>query len=131
MFDTINYPEQNLLSLTISGTLEKEHYDAIIPMLEEKIARWGRINLYLDVRSFNYITATALWEDIKMDVKHWRDFNRVAITSDDDNLLKAAAALATLVSPAEVRHFSLEQKEQALHWAATGTAETSHSPVIL
>jgi hypothetical protein len=131
MFDTINYPEQNLLSLTISGTLEKEHYNAIIPMLEEKIARWGRINLYLDVRSFNYITATALWEDIKMDVKHWRDFNRVAITSDDSNLLKAATALATMVSPAEVHHFPLEQKEQALHWAATGETETSHSTAQL
>ncbi|WP_022824137.1 STAS/SEC14 domain-containing protein [Hymenobacter norwichensis] len=131
MFDTTNYPEQNLLALTISGALTKEHYDTIVPLLDEKIARWGKINLYLDVRSFDYITATALWEDIKLDVRHWRDFNRVAVTSDDSNLLKAAAALATLVSPAEVRHFPLEQKEHALHWAATGTTETSPSAVSL
>lgn len=131
MFDTIDYPEQNLLTLTISGTLTKEHYDAIVPLLDEKIARWGKINLYLDVRSFNYITAAALWKDIKLDVRHWRDFNRIAITSDDSNLLKAATALATLVSPAEIHHYTLEQKEEALHWAATGTTESSHSAADL
>lgn len=123
MFDTTDYPEQNLFALTISGALTKEHYDAIIPLLEQKIARWGKINMYLDVRSFSYITATALWQDIKLDVKHWGNFNRVAITSDDSNLLKAAAALATLVSPAEVRHFPLEQKREAIHWALSEETE--------
>lgn len=127
MFDTTDYPEQNLFALTISGTLTKEHYDDIIPLLEQKIARWGKINMYLDVRSFSYITATALWEDIKLDVKHWGNFNRVAITSDDSNLLKAAAALATLVSPAEVRHFPLEQKREAIHWALSEEPEVHAS----
>ncbi|WP_375438203.1 STAS/SEC14 domain-containing protein [uncultured Hymenobacter sp.] len=123
MFDTTDYPEQNLFALTISGELTKEHYDAILPLLEQKIARWGKINMYLDVRSFSYITATALWEDIKLDIKHWGNFKRVAITSDDSNLLKAAAALATLVSPAEVRHFSLAQKREAIHWALSEETE--------
>jgi len=124
MFDTVDYPGRNLLVLNISGDLTKEHYDEVLPLLEKKIARWGKINLYLDVRSFSHVTASALWEDIKLDVKHWRDFNRVAVTSDDSNLLKAAAALATLVSPAEVRHFDLERKEEAMLWAAGEDAET-------
>ncbi|MBC6991889.1 MULTISPECIES: SpoIIAA family protein [Hymenobacter] len=117
MFDVVDYPNRNLLALTISGTLSKADYDSFVPLIDQKIEQWGKLNLYLDVRSFDYITASALWEDIKQDVKHWNDFHRVAITSDDSNLLKAAAALGTLVSSAEIRHFPLEHKEEAIDWA--------------
>ncbi|WP_324678052.1 STAS/SEC14 domain-containing protein [Hymenobacter sp. GOD-10R] len=117
MFQASDYPDQNLLTLTIAGTLTKADYDGVVPTLEQKVARYGKINVYLEVRSLDMITLPALWQDIKQDVKHYNDFNRVAVASDDNTLIKGLAAASNLLAPIQVRHFPLAQKEEAVQWA--------------
>ena len=130
MFLASDYPDQNLLTLIVAGTLTKADYDGVVPTLEQKVARWGKINVYLEVRSLDFITLPALWQDIKQDVKHYNDFNRVAVASDDNTIIKAIAAVSTLVTPAQVRHFPLTQKAEAENWALGEAAEPSQAKQI-
>jgi hypothetical protein len=94
MFTAIDYPEQNLLSFTMSGQITKADYAAVVPIL---------------------------------DVKHFADFNRAAVVSDNSALLKTAASVGSALTPAEIKHFPTEQKAEALQWAlgaAPGEAVT-------
>ncbi len=124
MFKATDYPDQNLLSFTMAGQLTKADYAAVVPTLTEKVRRWGKVNVYLEIGDMNAITPTALWEEFKQDIKHFNDFNRAAVVSDDSLLLKAAAALTSTFTPAEVKHFPTAEKAEALRWAL-GSAPTA------
>lgn len=117
MFTAVDYPDQNLLSFTMSGQITKADYAAVVPILEAKVQRWGKVNVYLEVGNLDAMTLSALWEEVKQDVKHFADFNRAAVVSDTSALLKAAASVSSTLTPAEIKHFPTEQKAAALQWA--------------
>jgi hypothetical protein len=117
MFHAVDYPNQNLLSLTMAGTLTKADYAGVEPTLSEKVKRYGKVNVYLEVGEMDDVTLPALWEEVKQDIKHFNDFNRAAIVSDGNALLKAATAITDTLTPAEVKHFTADQKAEALRWA--------------
>lgn len=117
MFNAVDYPGQNLLSFIMAGKLTKADYEAVVPTLEEKVKRWGKVNVYLEIGDLDAATLPALWEELKLDVKHFADFKRAAVVSNNSLLLKATATVTNTVTPAEVKHFSMEQKAEALRWA--------------
>ena len=117
MFNAVDYPDQNLLSFTVAGTLTKADYAAVAPVLDEKVARWGKVNMYLEVGEMDALTLPVLWEEIKQDIRHFNDFNRAAIVDNGSALLKATALVTTALTPAEVRYFPVAQKTEALRWA--------------
>jgi hypothetical protein len=64
-----------------------------------------------------------LWEDLKFDVKHYRDVSRLALVSEDSS----KQWMATLSKPftgAEVRFFGSDQVNAAREWvqATPGSA---------
>lgn len=117
MFTAVDYPDQNLLKFTIAGKLTQADYAGVKPVLEAKVQRFGKINVYLEIGEMDAMTLPAMWEEAKQDIKHFADFNRAAVVSDDSLLLKAASAVAGTVTPAEVKHFPSSQKADALQWA--------------
>ena len=128
MFNAVDYPAQNLLSFTIAGQLTKADYAGVEPTLAAKVKRWGKVNVYLEIGEMDAITLPALWEEIKQDAKHFTDFNRAAIVSDGSLLLKAAAAVTSTFTPAEVKHFTADQKAEALRWALG--ADPTHEEMV-
>jgi len=117
MFNAVDYPDQNLLSLRMGGQLTKADYEAVVPTLEDKVKRWGKVNVCLEVGDLDAMSLSALWEEIKQDAKHFNDFNRAAVVSDNNTLLKAATAAAGTITPAEIKHFPTSEKAAALRWA--------------
>ncbi|MBK0402025.1 STAS/SEC14 domain-containing protein [Adhaeribacter sp. BT258] len=108
-------PKENLIALKISGTLTKADYDRIKPTLETRIRQFGKIKLYAEIEHLGLPTLPAIWEDLKMDIKHYNDFSHVAIIGEPEWL----AAITKLVSPlvpAEIRVFKSEERNDALNW---------------
>lgn len=60
MFKAVDYPEQNLLSFTIAGRLTQADYAAVVPVLNDKVQRWGKVNVYLEVADLDAVTLPAL-----------------------------------------------------------------------
>lgn len=117
MFTATDYPDQNLLKFTIAGKLTKDDYNSVVPILNAKVQRYGKVNVYLEIGGLDTMTLPAIWEEAKQDIKHFDDFNRAAVVSDNSVLLQAAAAVAGTITPAEVKHFDANQKAEALAWA--------------
>lgn len=118
MIEFLPSPKENIVALKISGTLTKEDYERIVPTLEAKIKQFGKIRFYGEVENLGMPTLSALWEDIKFDFKHYRDFSHVAVIGEPDWMAALTKLTAPLV-PAEVRVFRNEEKSTAMQWLAS------------
>lgn len=66
------------IGLKIRGRLSHESYQAIMPVLEERIRGHGKIRLLLDIQSFKGWKIKAAFDDIRFAFKHQKNIERVA-----------------------------------------------------
>jgi len=67
------------------------------------------------VKDFHGWTAGALWEDLKFDLKHWRDIERLAFVGDK-KWEKGMAAFCKPFTKAQIQYFDMAQLEEARGW---------------
>ena len=115
MLEILPSPAGNLVKLRIIGQLTKPDYDRLVPVLETHIDKYGKLKLYCEFENLAIPTLAALWEDIKFDIKHYRDFTHVAIVGEPE-WMAAITKLAAPLVPAEVRVFAREEKDAAMLW---------------
>lgn len=106
-----------VLDVLLTGTLQKEDYVHFVPAVEKAIAEHGKLRLLVEMRNFHGWAPGALWEDVKFDVKHFRDFERIAMAGDK----KWERGMATFCKPfttAKIRYFPADQVGEARAWLA-------------
>ena len=104
-----------VLTVLASEKLTREDYQQFVPEFERLIEKRGRIRVLFDMQDFHGWQAGALWEDIKFDVKHFRDIERVAIIGET----KWEKWMATFCRPfttAAIRYFDHSQADEARQW---------------
>jgi hypothetical protein len=111
-----------ILNVKISGKLSKEDYQEFVPRVEKLIKDHGRIRILVAMHDFHGWEMGALWEDIKFDVKHFGDIERLALVGDS----KWEAGMAKFCKPftkAKIEYFDETKAENAREWiAADATA---------
>lgn len=118
MVSRIETNRDSLAAFRLTGTIHKNDYALLVPVLEEKISRYGKIDLYWEMLDSAGWDLEGLWEDLKFDLRHLNSFRRVAIVGDKD----WEGWLATLIRPfstAEVRYFRVPERDQAMGWLNT------------
>ena len=75
-----------ILVVRASGKLSQEDYDHFVPEVD-RLIREGKIRLLFEMQDFHGWEAGALWEDIKFDVKHFGDIERLALVGDKKSFL--------------------------------------------
>ena len=117
-FDEIKLEEEDvgkIVTLTFKRKLDKEDYELFVPQLEGLMKKGEKIRILVELKDFKGWTAGALWEDIKFDVKHFNDIERLAIVGDS----KWEKSLALFTKPfttASVRYFEEAEMEEAKKW---------------
>ena len=99
----------------VSGKLAKADYEHFVPEFERIVRQHGKLQLLFDMTGFHGWEAGALWEDIKFDVKHHADIERLAMVGDK----KWEHGMATFCKPftkATVRYFDHAETAQARKW---------------
>jgi hypothetical protein len=104
-----------VLEVRVVGKLTKEAYEAFVPAVDAQIKQYGKLRILSVMQDFHGWTAGALWEDLKFDLKHWKDIERLAIVGDK-KWEKGMAAFCKPFTKAEIRYFDLAQLEQAREW---------------
>lgn len=107
----------NVVSIRLTGKLTTEDYARFVPVIEEAIARHGKIRLLLELRDFHGWTAGALWEDTKFDMHHFNDLERLAIVGEK-RWEKGMAIFCKPFTTAEIRYFDVSEREAAEAWIA-------------
>jgi len=114
----IQFNEENggkVLVIHISGKLVKADYEHFVPEFERLVLLHGKLRVLFDMTDFHGWDARALWEDIKFDIKHFADIERLAMVGDK----KWQHGMATFCKPftkATIRYFDHTAAAEAQKW---------------
>jgi hypothetical protein len=104
-----------IIEVSVSGKLTKENYQTFVPQVVKDIRENGKVRILFQMHDFHGWQAGALWEDIKFDMKHFADIERLALVGDK----KWEKGMATFCRPfttAKIRFFSPDEIETAKKW---------------
>ena len=100
-----------------SGTLKAEDYrDVVLPALERAFGS-GEVRFVIVIPEFHGMSGGAVWQDLKTGVEHFRAWKRIALVTDIE-WMNVMTSLFGWMTPGEVRHFPLAQRDEAIAWAA-------------
>src|SRR4051812_13342054 len=100
------------LRIRLSGKLTKEDYQRFVPEIERLIKENGKLRMLVELRDFHGWDMMALWQDIKFDMKHFKDIERLALVGDS----KWEQGMANFCKPfttAQVRYFDESKLAEA------------------
>ncbi|MFO7897677.1 MAG: STAS/SEC14 domain-containing protein [Planctomycetota bacterium] len=104
-----------VLAVTVSGSLKKQDYDELVPEVERLIDERGTLRILFRMRDFHGWTAGALWEDIKFDLKHFNDIERLAFVGEKA-WQKGMSVFCKPFTTAKIRYFEPHEADQARAW---------------
>lgn len=107
--------DSNIIYTTSSGKLDTEDYEKLLPLAEAKIARYGKVRWYFEMDHFNGWHLDTFWRDLRFDLRHAHDFEKVAMVGEKKWQEWMAKSLKALIS-AEIRYFNTSEKELAAQW---------------
>lgn len=118
------HPEgaSNLIEVTVTGKLDRDDYKHFVPEVERAIRNRGKLRLLCHLKDFHGWTAGALWEDLKFDVKHFSDFERVAFVGDK-RWEQGMAAFCKPFTSATIRYFDEADAAKAREWIQEPTTQ--------
>jgi len=104
-----------VLEVHLQGKLAKEDYGKFVPKVEELLAEHGKICMLVIMKDFHGWSASALWEDIKFDARHFADIERLAIIGEK-TWQKGMAVFCKPFTTAEVRYYEPGEEARARAW---------------
>ena len=108
-----------VVGLEAVDDVEREDYETVIlPAIDAAIAEHGKVRLvYVLGPEFDDYEGGAVWEDLKLGVRHPASFERVAIVTDA-RWAGPAIRVFSVLWPGQARAFPLSELESAKRWAA-------------
>jgi hypothetical protein len=104
-----------VLDIHVSGKLAQPDYERFVPEFERLVRQHGKLRVIFDMDAFHGWEAGALWDDVKFDVKHHADIERLAMVGDK----RWQSGMATFCKPftkAKVRYFEHADTVAARKW---------------
>lgn len=106
-----------VIGFEASGKLRAEDYrDVLLPAIEAA-AKTGDVRLMIVINSFEGMTPSALWQDLRMGVEHLRAWKRTAVVTDIGWVTHMTAMFGWM-TPGQTRHFPLADRDAAIAWVA-------------
>ena len=104
-----------ILVVHVTGKVVKTDYEHFVPEFERLVRQQGKLRVLFDMADFHGWDAGALWEDIKFDIKHFADIERLAMVGEK----KWQQGMATFCTPfttATIRYFDHADVAEARKW---------------
>lgn len=103
------------MSLKAAGKLTHEDYEIITPMIGSALEgiKEPLVDVYIDGSELEGWELRAAWDDLKLGLKHGRDFKRIAIYGNK-KWQEYASKMGSWFISGEVKYF--ESANEALAW---------------
>jgi SpoIIAA-like len=106
-----------VIGFEVSGTVHAEDYrDVILPRLERAAAA-GEVRFVVVIPDFDGMSASAVWQDLKVGIEHFRSWKRIALVTDIEWMNRMTSMFGWM-TPGDVRHFPISERVDAIGWAA-------------
>lgn len=120
MMDVIEDLPTGVVGVAARGKITHDDYEKVLaPMLETAIDanKDKKINFLYVIEGFDGMEMEAMWDDTKLGIRHWRDFERIALVTDVDWIKHATQMFAWMI-PAEIKIFPQADIEKARSWVS-------------
>ena len=104
-----------VLEIHASGKLTKEDYHQFVPETERLIKQHGKVRMLFEMSDFHGWDAGAVWEDIKFDLKHFADIERLGIVGEK-KWQEWMSAFCRPFTTATIKYFDHAALEEARAW---------------
>ena len=108
---------EGVLGFEASGKLTADDFTQVLaPALEAASAGPGKIRILLDFSGeFDGMEAGAVWHDLKMGVRNWTAWERIALVTDH-KWMRDGLTMFSWAVPGEVRAFPTKDRDAAMPW---------------
>ena len=110
-----------IVVVKLSQKLTKEDYEHFVPELNRLVKQHGKIRLLVEMHDFHGWTMSALWQDIKFDMAHFKDIERLALVGES----KWEEGMANFCKPftsAKIQYFDTSKSADAFAWIRSTAA---------
>jgi len=114
----IQFKEENsgkVLLVHAIDKLTKADYEFFLTEIDRLVQLYGALHVLIDVTALQGWEIDALWEDIKFDVAHFADIERLAIVGDNQ-WQKVLTLFAKPFTKATIHYFNQSDTTEARRW---------------
>lgn len=104
-----------VLVIRLGGKLTKPDYERFVPEVERLIRRHGKVRMLIQMHDFHGWSQSALWDDIKFDLKHLAHIERLALVGES-KWEEGMGAFCKPFTAAMVRYFDESKSGESLKW---------------
>ena len=117
MLEQIPDLPDNVIGIKAIGDVEDDDYeDMLVPEIEDRLERHDKIRLlYVLGPEFEGYEAEAMWEDMKLGMKTFTSYERIAIVTDSAWIRRSVKAFGWLM-PGDVKVFAVADVGGARLW---------------
>lgn len=119
MIERIEPMPSAVIGFKATGTVSAEDYKSVlIPEMEARLKEQGKLRLvYVMGPDFEGFEPGAMMDDTMFGLKHYFDFEKIAVVTDHDVWANAVKMMGWMI-PGDVQVFSVGKLEDAKAWAA-------------
>lgn len=109
----------DVAAFELTGKVTVSDYEVVvIPKVDAVAERTGKVRFLLFLNtSIGNFSIKAIWEDVKVGLKHLDKWHKTAIISDEKGVNLFTDTLGQLI-PGETKSFTIAELEQAKEWIA-------------
>jgi SpoIIAA-like len=107
-----------VIGFEADGEIHSDDYrDTLIPAVERQLESGREVRMVLVFPSFAGMSAGAMWDDTKLGVEHLTHWKRIALVTDVEWMVHLTKLFGWM-TPGEMKHFPMSERDAAIAWAA-------------
>jgi len=122
--ESMKLEAERVVRVRLTGTLTTADYQQYTPQLDAWLQQHGRLRLLVEMHDFHGWDAGGLWQDIKLDARHFNHFEQIAMVGES-RWQKWMAAFCRPFTTARIRYFTHDRLEKAQEWLGMSELESS------
>ena len=114
MIETIETDTPKTMAFKLSGKLRDDDYKSLVPKVEMLVAE-GKRRFFVQFEDFHGWDLRAAWDDFKFAMRHYSDFDRIAMVGDR-RWEQWMAQVCKPFTRAKVKYFDTSEIDDAWAW---------------
>jgi hypothetical protein len=115
MIELLPESSGKILAFKMSGKLHDEDYKKFVPLVDDAIAKEGKVRMLASFHDFHGWDLHALWDDIKFATTHCTKIERIAMVGEK-RWQEWMARVCKPFTMAKIRYFDASELDQAWAW---------------
>ena len=131
MLTQIKNTPKDIFGIEMSGKVLKKELKKIDAEMAQFKKKHGKFKFLAVVDDYRYASVTALWEDLKTGLDHFRSIEKAALASDVEWVEDAVKALNAVTPNLTVKTFDNNERGRAVEWLQSSgeDPENASSPI--